>query len=232
MDTVHPRDGAGRRVVCEEWEGDPKLAREGLVRPRRIGGYPDNSGPAPLKLREELLIANKLRRRDRMPIGDVEHDNDVATPEVVEGEARVGRVEEREGRCQGTGRQRRRRPSLAPCFARHRGRDAAAAGDVPARPSVNSGWPDGAAPAARSRAGPRSARAATAAPTRATAAAAMNAAPKPAAGATPKPVAVATAVTTASPRADPAWYVVLTMPAARPPSSGRAPARAASIAGM
>src|SRR5687768_14434681 len=91
---------------------------------------------------------------------------------------------------------------------------------------------DLAAAAARSRAGPRSARAATAAPTRATAAAAMNAAPKPAAGAAPKPLAVATAVTTASPRADPAWYVVLTMPAARPPSSGRAPARAASIVGM
>src|SRR5688572_4218963 len=98
--------------------------------------------------------------------------------------------------------------------------------------SVNWGRPDGAAAAAGSRAGPRSATAATAAPTRATAAAAMKAGPKPAAGATPKPVAVATAVTTASPRADPAWYVVFTIPAASPPSSGRAPARAASIAGM
>src|SRR6185503_16044687 len=106
---------------------------------------------------------------------------------------------------------------------------------VGGRQSANWGWPDGAASAgpddaasaAGSRAGPRSARAATAAPTRATAAAAMNAAPKPAAGAAPKPLAVATAVTTESPSADPAWYVVLTMPAARPPSSGRAPERAA-----
>src|SRR5215210_6278526 len=100
------------------------------------------------------------------------------------------------------------------------------------RQSANWGWRAGATSAAGSGAGPRSARAARAAPTRATTAAPMNAVPNPAAGAAPKPLAVATAVTTARPRADPAWYVVLTMPAARPPSSGRAPARAASIAGM